>query len=160
MLGDRLITGLEFELILFQFREHALRKNETYQDLQRVKYHFLNWFNTQKTNGILLGKLQAEKQKQAELTKRANALTAKVSQLVDMRNARNFPSNEKVLEAKLILESSVASLTELIKAIQGSEAREIILTTLDNAHLLIDLIERASEKNGLGWFCENAKSSN
>ena len=160
LLGDRLITSLEFELILFQFREHALRKNEGYTDAQGAKYHFLNWFNTQKDKVILQSKLQKEKQKQAELTKNAAATTIKVSKLVDIYNEKAFPSNEKVLEAKLMLASSFASLTDLLKAIQDREARGIIETTLDTARKLIDLIERASEKNELGWFCTNAKLSN
>lgn len=160
MLDDRLITRHEFELILFQFREHALRKNDIYSDLQGVKYHFLNWLNTQKYKRLLQSKLQKEKLKQIELTKKADALTSKVNQIVDMRNALNFPSKEKVLEAKLMLESSNASLTEMMKTIQGKDVREIMVTTLHNARKLIDLIERASEKNGLEWFCENAKPSN
>ncbi len=160
MLGDRLITSLEFELVLFQFREHVLRKNECYPDSQGVKQHFLNWFNTQKDKGWLLGKLQKEKQKQAELIKKVDDLTSKVNQMVDMRNALSFPSKEKVLEAKLILESSVTSLTDLMKAIQDNKVKAIILTTLDNAHRLIDLIKRGSEKNGLGLLCTNAKPSN
>ena len=146
-----------FDLLLFYFRSHSLKKGELYKNLFEARRHFSHWFNLQKEKSNLLKSLKIEKKRQNSHWRKVSHWHQKFNQIYTRCKNQAFQNLALVDQAYREIIEIQNKLEFIVDLIRNAELILFIQEFQEDCSVLKRKIDNAKSQNRLDWFCEKAQ---